>query len=368
MGLEINMLNNKQAYLTKVFIQIFLRNKQYIVFSLILPIVILSIVGLNDGKSDPIDIGLVDNSNSTLSQSFIEKLSTNSIFNVIEDSEKNLKADLINGDLMLILVLPADIEDRNKTTNIKLLVDKSQVQFIETIKPILNQSLLSIEREITQEVAMFELLVEDVKSRSQSYIDFLLPGIMAFMLMNLSIAGSGFNVVEFRRRGILKRLFVTPIKPIDFVSAIVLARMVIVLGQLTIIFGFALFALDANILGSILSLYLVIMFGILMFLTLGFSIGSLAKTQESVGVLATIFIYPQLVLSGVFFPLETLPEYIQPFAQLLPLSLVADAMRSIASDGAALVEVYKSIIGIGVWIGIGTLISTKLFVWKEVAG
>jgi ABC-2 type transport system permease protein len=215
---------------------------------------------------------------------------------------------------------------------------------------------------------MFDLLVEDVKSRSQSYIDFLLPGIMAFMLMNLSIAGSGFNVVEFRRRGILKRLFVTPIKPIDFVSAIVLARMVIVLGQLTIIFGFALFALDANILGSILSLYLVIMFGILMFLTLGFSIGSLAKTQESVGVLATIFIYPQLVLSGVFFPLETLPEYIQPFAQLLPLSLVADAMRSIASDGAALVEVYKSIIGIGVWIGIGTLISTKLFVWKEVAG
>lgn len=368
MGLEINMLNNKQAYLTKVFIQIFLRNKQYIVFSLILPIVILSIVGLNDGKSDPIDIGLVDNSNSTLSQSFIEKLSTNSIFNVIEDSEKNLKADLINGDLMLILVLPADIEDRNKTTNIKLLVDKSQVQFIETIKPILNQSLLSIEREITQEVPMFDLLVEDVKSRSQSYIDFLLPGIMAFMLMNLSIAGSGFNVVEFRRRGILKRLFVTPIKPIDFVSAIVLARMVIVLGQLTIIFGFALFALDANILGSILSLYLVIMFGILMFLTLGFSIGSLAKTQESVGVLATIFIYPQLVLSGVFFPLETLPEYIQPFAQLLPLSLVADAMRSIASDGAALVEVYKSIIGIGVWIGIGTLISTKLFVWKEVAG
>ncbi|MDB4059649.1 ABC transporter permease [Gammaproteobacteria bacterium] len=362
------MLNNKQAYLTKVFIQIFLRNKQYIVFSLILPIVILSIVGLNDGKSDPIDIGLVDNSDSTLSQSFIEKLSTNSIFNVIEDSEKNLKADLINGDLMLILVLPADIEDRNKTTNIKLLVDKSQVQFIETIKPILNQSLLSIEREITQEVAMFDLLVEDVKSRSQSYIDFLLPGIMAFMLMNLSIAGSGFNVVEFRRRGILKRLFVTPIKPIDFVSAIVLARMVIVLGQLTIIFGFALFALDANILGSILSLYLVIMFGILMFLTLGFSIGSLAKTQESVGVLATIFIYPQLVLSGVFFPLETLPEYIQPFAQLLPLSLVADAMRSIASDGAALVEVYKSIIGIGVWIGIGTLISTKLFVWKEVAG
>ena len=126
--------------------------------------------------------------------------------------------------------------------------------------------------------------------------------------------------------------------------------------------------LDANIVGNIFSLYLVIISGVIMFLTLGFSIGSLAKTQESVGILATIFIYPQLVLSGVFFPLETLPEYIQPFAELLPLSLVADGMRSIASDGMQLIDVYSNFIGIGVWILIGTLISTKLFVWKEVAG
>jgi hypothetical protein len=43
-------------------------------------------------------------------------------------------------------------------------------------------------------------------------------------------------------------------------------------------------------------------------------------------------------------------------------------MRSIASDGLSLIGVYSNFIGIGVWIIIGTLISTKLFVWKEVAG
>jgi hypothetical protein len=63
-----------------------------------------------------------------------------------------------------------------------------------------------------------------------------------------------------------------------------------------------------------------------------------------------------------------LPEYIQPFAEILPLSLVAEAMRSIASDGLNMVDIYLNIIGIGVWIGIGTMISTRLFVWKEVAG
>ena len=362
------MFNSPKSYLTKVFIQIFLRNKQYIIFSLILPIVILSIVGLSDGESDPVDIGLVNNSESKLSAEFIDQLSASTQFNVIKGSEGELRGELINGDIMIVLVIPFEMGDEIQSTNITLLVDKSQSQFLQTIEPIISQLFLSIEREITGNDPMFNLVIEDVKSRTQSYIDFLLPGIMAFMLMNLSIAGSGFNVVEFRRRGILKRLFVTPIKPIDFVIAIVIARMVIVLGQLSVIFGFALFALEANIIGSIFDLYVCIIFGVLMFLTLGFSLGSLAKTQESVGVLATLFIYPQLVLSGVFFPLETLPEYLQPFAQILPLSLLADAMRSIASDGLSLIGVYLNFIGIGVWIIIGTLISTKLFVWKEVAG
>jgi ABC-2 type transport system permease protein len=362
------MLNKPQAYLTKVFIQIFLRNKQYIVFSLILPLLILAIVGLNDGDNDPIEIGIVNNSKSNLSQQFVDQLTSNKLFNIIQGSEGTLRNELVNGDLMIVLIIPSAMDDKVKSSNIKLLVDKSQTQFIQTIEPILNQSLLSIEREITGRASMFNLVIEDVKSRTLSYIDFLLPGIMAFMLMNLSIAGSGFNVVEFRRRGILKRLFVTPIKPIDFVLAIVIARMVIVLGQLSIIFGFALAILDANIVGSVVSLYFVIMLSVLMFLTLGFSIGSLAKTQESVGVLATIFIYPQLVLSGIFFPIETLPEYIHPFAELLPLSLVADAMRSIANDGLELIDIYANFIGIGIWIVIGMLISTKLFVWKEVAG
>ena len=362
------MFNKPQAYLTKVFIQIFLRNKQYIIFSLILPILILGIVGLNDGDSDPIDIGLVDNSKSNLSKQLTEQLTMNNLFNVKEDSEDKLREDLVNGDLMIVLIIPDTMNIEANNLNIKLLVDKSQVQFIQTIQPILNQSLLSIERQITGNTPMFKLVIEDVKSRTLSYIDFLLPGIMAFMLMNLSIAGSGFNVVEFRRRGILKRLFVTPIKPIDFVIAIVIARMVIVLGQLSIIFSFALFILDANIVGSIFNLYFVIMLGVLMFLTLGFSLGSLAKSQESVGVMATIFIYPQLVLSGVFFPLESLPLFIQPFAEILPLSLVADAMRSIANDGLQLFDIVRNFIGIALWIVIGMIISTKLFVWKEVAG
>jgi ABC-2 type transport system permease protein len=330
--------------------------------------VILGIVAFNDGDEDPIDIGIVDKSNTILSQQFISRLSENNLFNIVIKNENSLKEDLISGKLKAGLVIPIGMTDKSIATDIKLMVDSSDIQFIQTIQPILNNSLLEIERELTKVEPLFILTLEDIKSRSLSYINFLLPGIMAFMLMNLSIAGSGFNVVEFRRRGILKRLFVTPIKPIDFVTAIVLARMIIVIAQLTIVFSFALFALDVEIVGSLLTFYFMIMLGILMFLTLGFSIGSLAKSQESVGVLASIFIYPQLALSGVFFPIESLPEFIHPFAALLPLSILVESLRLIANDGLMVLDLLGNFIGMVVWIIFGTFLSTKLFIWKEVAG
>ena len=68
------------------------------------------------------------------------------------------------------------------------------------IKRVIESSLLSVERNIRNIKPLFELELEDVlKARPQRYIDFLLPGLLAFMIMNLSIAGSGFNVVEYRR-------------------------------------------------------------------------------------------------------------------------------------------------------------------------
>ena len=53
------------------------------------------------------------------------------MFNIVESDEETLRKELIKGDLMLILVIPEDMESHDRTTNIKLLVDKSQIQFID---------------------------------------------------------------------------------------------------------------------------------------------------------------------------------------------------------------------------------------------
>jgi ABC-2 type transport system permease protein len=246
-------------------------------------------------------------------------------------------------------------------------VDAAQVQQLGLILPLLEQSLVEIEREFRDIEPMFNLMVDDVKARSQNYLDFLLPGLVAITLMQLSIAGSGFNIVEFRRKGILKRLFVTPIEPKDFIASIVMARMTIVLMQLSVLIAYALLVLDVNIVGSLPEFYLIIIFGTFIFLCLGFCLGSIAKTQQAVIAIGNIVIFPQVFLSGVFYPIESMPEFIQPIAYVLPLSFISTGMREIAISGSSLIDITPSLIGIAVWFVLSFVLATRLFVWKEVA-
>ena len=82
----------------------------------------------------------------------------------------------------------------------------------------------------------------------------------------------------------------------------------------------------------------------------------------------TLFTFPQLILSGVFFPINSLPDMIQPIAHILPLSVIATGLRDIANDGVSLLMINLNTLGLFVWIILSFIVATKFFVWKEVAG
>lgn len=357
-----------QLHLSKVFLKIFLRDRQSIFFSLFFPIIFMTVFAFaNSGESDPIKLGIVNYSSSAVATDFTQMLVDNPLFDVSSSDEAQLRAELVEGDQTMVLILPESFDAQSDGAELQLLVDAAQVQQLGLIMPLLEQTLISIEREFRNIEPMFTLVVEDVQARSQRYLDFLLPGLMAFTLMQLSIAGSGFNIVEYRRKGILKRLFVTPIKPRDFITAIVLARMTIVLIQLTVLILFAMFVLDVSIVGNFASFYLMIMLGTFIFLCLGFCLGSVAKTQQAVMAVGNIVIFPQIFLSGIFYPIEAMPELIQPIAKVLPLSFVSTAMREIANNGASLLAIAPSLLGIAAWFVLAFVLATRMFVWKEVA-
>lgn len=77
--------------------------------------------------------------------------------------------------------------------------------------------------------------------------------------------------------------------------------------------------------------------------------------------------FPQMILSGIFFPIESLPELVQPVANFLPLSFISNGLREIAINGATLADLLPDILGMIIWAIIAMVLAIKLFVWKEVA-
>lgn len=365
------MLTQLQRRLALVFMKIFLRDRQMIFFSLFFPVIFMTVFGfVNNSEQDAIRIGVVNESTAQVAEDFVNELIEDSLFTVTTGTEETLRAELIAGDQTMVLLLPSDFDVASAgsdSAEIRVLVDAAQVQQLGMIMPLLEQKLIAIERAFRNIEPMFSIALEDVQARSQRYLDFLLPGLMAFTLMQLAIAGSGFNIVEYRRKGILKRLFVTPIQPKDFIAAIVVARTGIVLIQLTVLILFAVFILDVNIIGNFFAFYLVVLLGTFVFLNIGFCLGSIAKTQQAIGAVGNIVIFPQIFLSGIFYPIESMPALVQPIAYVLPLSFISSGLRDIANEGATLLQIYPSLIGIAVWFVIGFFLATRLFVWKEVA-
>lgn len=354
-------------HLARVFFKMFMRDRQAIFFSLFFPVIFLSVLGFVNGQGrSPVELSIANHSDSPLAQEFVNKLSSNEAFKVKSGEAEALKAELMAGEATMVLIIPEDFQSTDEVTELKVYVDAAQVRLLSLIMPTVEKALIDLERELRHTEAMFTLDIEDVQARSQRYLDFLLPGILAFTLMQISIAGSGFNIVEYRRKGILKRLFVTPIRPREFIAAICIARLGWCLLQLSLLLLTALFLLKASFMGNFFELYLVIVLGTIIFLCVGFCVGSLAKTQQSVGAIGNLVIFPQVFMSGVFFPIQAMPDWLQPVAQLLPLSYVVNCMRGIANEGLSLLSMLPDLAGVLVWLALSFALATRLFVWKEV--
>jgi ABC-2 type transport system permease protein len=354
--------------LTQTFLRIFFRDRRAIMFSLMFPLIFMFIFGFT-GNIGPqrVAIGVADNANNALSASFKEALKATGGFDVVEGSEAALRELVLTGDVRMALIVPPSFQDNGQPTALPVVVDASQVRELGLLMPVLEKALVDAERSLRGTEPLFRLEVEDVQARAQNYLAFVIPGLLAMSLMSISIAGSGFNIVEFRRKGILKRLFVTPLQPRHFIGGLVLSRTIICVVQLSVVLAIGVFVMGLDIAGNFASLYVVMLMGIAVFLGIGFCLGSIAKSQEAIQGVANLVTLPQMLLSGVFYSIENLPDFVEPFAQALPLSFVANGFREIIVNGTSLLDLGGTLLGLVVWAVIAIGLAIRMFVWKEVA-
>lgn len=177
-----------------------------------------------------------------------------------------------------------------------------------------------------------------VEGRQIRYVDWALPGILGMNMMFSCLFGVGYVLVRYRKNSVLKRLQATPLTALEFISAQVVSRLLIVLVIATLIYTGCDLLFDFVMLGRYIDLMLVTVLGAMAMISLGLLIASRSRSEELTGGLLNMASWPMMILSGVWFSLEGAPPALLWFADILPLTHLVAAARAIMTDGASLSE------------------------------
>lgn len=203
-----------------------------------------------------------------------------------------------------------------------------------------------------------------VSGKGISYADWLIPGVLSMNMMFSCLWGVGWVVVRYRKNGVLRRLQATPLTPFEFLSAQVIARLLIItVVTLTVYIGADLFV-DFTMRGSYLALFLVFFSGGACLISMGLIIASRLKTEEVADGLLNLVSWPMLILSGVWFSMEGTNPIAQALSQVFPLTHMVNAARRIMIDGAGVSGVaFELTLLSGLTLAL-LLVSARLFRWS----
>lgn len=206
---------------------------------------------------------------------------------------------------------------------------------------------------------------EAVSGQQVRYVDWVIPGVLGMNTMFGALFGIGFVIVRYRKNGVLKRLQVTPVTPLEFLTAQVLSRLLVMMITATVVYvGCDLF-LNFVMLGSYLTLILVAILGIFSMITLALIIACRTASEELANGLLNFVSFPMLLLSEVWFSLDNAPAWLVAVSQCFPLTHMVQAARDIMINGAGFMAVSHHILVLAVMSGVFLAIAAYLFRWNE---
>jgi len=167
-----------------------------------------------------------------------------------------------------------------------------------------------------------------------SYFDFIAPGLMAMTVMMSVMTGLPAAISHEREVGTMDGMMVAPLNRLAIILGKTLAQTARGMLQGTIILTLAVALFGVTIHGNILLIFALLLLGVFSFVGLGVVITSFAKDQETAMMVMMALMFPMMLLSGVFFPVQQMPWYMQSISKALPLTYVATALRKVMVLGA----------------------------------
>lgn len=220
-----------------------------------------------------------------------------------------------------------------------------------------------VELALLQSAPESRLQKSEILGEPVAYTDWVLPGILGMNMMFSCLFGVGYVVVRYRKNGFLKRLRATPIRPLEFIIAQVTSRLVLTLSITSVIFLGTHWALGTRMDGSYLTLLLVAFIGTICLVSLGLLVAARVTSEELAGGLLNMINWPMMLLSGVWFSLESAGPAVQALAKVFPLTHILDAARAVMIDGAGIAQIWPSLLVLSVMSLVFMALGARFFRW-----
>jgi ABC-2 type transport system permease protein len=210
-------------------------------------------------------------------------------------------------------------------------------------------------------VKPYSVQTEGVVPGTPSYFDFIAPGIMAMTVMMSVMTGLPVAISQEKEIGTLDGMMVAPINRLSIILGKTLAQTARGLLQGLIILVLASVLFHVAIQGSILLVFGLLLLGVFSFVGLGIVITSFAKDQETAQMMMMTLMFPMMFLSGVFFPIQQMPWYMQDISKVLPLTYASQALRKVMVLGAGIPDITTELTIMIVFGVIMTAIAVPVF-------
>lgn len=346
------------------------RNRVALFFTLGLAVLFMIIFGeLFGGSNFKVTFGIVDNDNTTLSHAFVGELSSVNGVTTENGSESHEKDRLQHNNIDMVVVIPQGFQAALTSPLKGHATVQTVVSSLTSANVSAGQQFLGgvlnnfIERQ-TKSSPPINLAQPQTESVYQvSGIDYFLPAMLAYIVLQSGINFVAITLVDLRARGVLRRLRATPATPFQVLSAQIVGGMLTVFLQMLILIVLGKFLFQAQTYGSWLVLAVPLIIGTAAFVGIGFMLTSAARTSEAARGLASFVAFPMMFLSGVFFPVTDLPSWLQTLVHILPLTWLTDALHQVMNNGAGLSAIGVDCLVLAAWAVVMISVATWRFRW-----
>jgi ABC-2 type transport system permease protein len=353
------------------------RNRLGLVLLIVMPLFMMVMVGFiypsNGVSISNLPIAMVNEDSGLPSQTFIMALQginnqTGMMTLTNATSMSDVKDLIQRGELSGGIVIPSNFSQSmysGEQGTIIVITDQSNPQISATIQGVLSGVFNEMGTQLainnvkplnaTNALAVikpYSVQSEGVVPGNPSYFDFIAPGIMAMTVMMSVMTGLPVAISQEKEIGTMDGMMVAPINRLSILLGKTIAQTLRGLIQGVIILALAVGIFGVAIQGNILLVFGLLLLGVFSFVGLGIVITSFTKDQETAQMLMMTLMFPMMFLSGIFFPIQQMPWFMQSISKVLPLTYASDALRKVMVLGAGVSQISTELI---ILIGFGVV-------------